>query len=140
MIMEEIVKLPHVITITKGLNKLNWPKVPKKFKNLLCVYYLFYKPIGIIKVGQSINMCTRFAGYESATNNYPKVQNNGSWRTVHKIYDLLEVGETIEIYARVYNHKKKYELHDGKRVYLTVNLNEMERIEQKKYKKTLLLK
>tara|TARA_B110000902_G_scaffold70904_1_gene84002 strand:+ start:39 stop:461 length:423 start_codon:yes stop_codon:yes gene_type:complete len=139
MIMEEIVKLPHVITITKTLDGLEWPKVPKKFKDLLCVYYCFYKPIGVIKVGQSVNMCERFGGYESAVNIYPKIPNNGSWRTVHKIYDLLKAGETIEIYARTYFNKKKYEIHEGKRVYLIVDLKRIEKIEKNKYRKTLLL-
>ena len=137
--MEEIVKLPHVITITKKPNELDWPKVPKKFKKLKCVYYMFYKPMGVIKVGQSIDMCSRFGSYESAVNVYPKIPNNGSWRTVHKIYDLLEVGETIEIYARIYENRKNYEIHEGRRIYLTVDLNKQEKIEKNKYKKTLLL-
>ena len=139
MIMEEIVKLPHVITITKTINGLDWPKVPKKFKDLLCVYYCFYEPIGVIKVGQSVDMCERFGGYENAVSIYPQKPNNGSWRTVHKIYDLLKVGETIEIYARTYFNKKKYEIHEGKRVYLTVDLRKLEKIEKDKYESTRIL-
>ena len=138
MIMEEIVKLPHILTIYRT-NNLDIPTISTEYKNIPCVYYLLYKN-KVIKVGQAINVCSRFAGYRSEAIKYPKHRTNGSWRTVKKLYEIMDIGETIEVYANFIKIEKQYVLLEGKRIPITVDLRKIESKKQDKYRETLLLK
>ena len=53
--------------------------------------------------------------------------------TVYKLNELMNVGQTAEIYAWFVESKKHYELHNGKRVPITVNMLKLENNEIKKY-------
>jgi len=138
MMMEEIVKLPHILTIYRT-NNLDVPTISTEYKNIPCVYYLLYKN-KVIKVGQAINVCSRFAGYRSEAITYPKHRTNGSWRTVKTLYETMNVGEIVTVYARFIEIKKQYVLLEGKRIPITVDLRKIESKEQDKYRETLLLK
>ena len=47
--MEEIVKNnTKVLTVTKEVNGLNWPKVLTKYAQIPAIYYIIYKDIYII--------------------------------------------------------------------------------------------
>ena len=135
----EIVKLPHILTITKEPNSLNIPSISTEYRDIPCVYYLLYKN-NPIKVGQATNVCNRFSGYRAEANTYPKHRTNGSWRTVKKLYEIMDVGETIEVYAKFIKIEKQYVLLEGKRIPITVDLRKIESNEQDKYRETLLLK
>jgi hypothetical protein len=137
--MEEIVKLPHILTITKEPNSLDIPNISTEYKDIPCVYYLLYKN-NVIKVGRTTDIYSRFADYRSEAKIYPEHKINGSWRTVKKLYEIMDVGETIEVYADFIKIKKQYEIHEGRRIYLTVDLRKTEKDEQDKYRETLLLK
>jgi hypothetical protein len=136
--MEEIVKLPHILTIYRT-NNLDIPTISTEYKNTPCIYYLVYKN-EIIKVGQAIDICKRFAGYRSEAIKYPQHRTNGSWRTVKKLYEIMDIGETLKIYANFIKIKNQYVLSEGKRIPITVDLRKKEKKEQNKYKPTLLLK
>ena len=136
--MKEIIKLPHILTIYRT-NNLDIPTIPTEYKNTPCIYYLVYKN-EVIKVGQAIDIYKRFAGYRSEAIKYPEHRTNGSWRTVKKLYEIMDIGETLKIYANFIKIKKQYVLLEGKRIPITVDLRKIESKEQDKYRKTLLLK
>ena len=138
MKMKEIVKLPNILTIYKT-NNLDIPTISTEYKDTPCIYYLLYRN-KVIKVGQAINVCSRFAGYRAEANTYPEHRTNGSWRTVKKLYEIMDIGETLKIYANFIKIKKQYVLLEGKRIPITVDLRKIESKEQDKYRKTLLLK
>ena len=137
--MEEIAKLPYILTITRDTESLHIPPISTEYKHIPCVYYLLYKG-NVIKVGQAIDVCSRFAGYRSEAITYPKHRTNGSWRTVKTLYETMNVGEIVAVYARFFKIKKQYVLLEGKRIPITVDLRKIESEEQDKYRKTLLLK
>ena len=133
--MKEIIKLPHILTIYRT-NNLDIPTIPTEYKNTPCIYYLVYKN-EVIKVGQAIDIYKRFAGYRSEAIKYPKHRTNGSWRTVKKLYEIMDIGETIEVYADFIKIEKQYVLLEGKRIPITVDLKGLETLERKKHKPLL---
>ena len=122
-----------VLTVTKTSNGLVWPTALSKYKR--AIYYIVFKDI-LVKVGQTKNFYKRSSAYKSEVNKLNEniaAGNNGSVATVYKLNELMNVGQTAEIYAWFVESKKHYELHNGKRVPITVNMLKLENNEIKKY-------
>ena len=144
MKMKEIVnkiKNNHVkvLTITKTKNGIEWPVISSKYQNIPVIYYIMLKYI-LIKVGQSKNLYKRNGSYRTETrklNENKKHGPNGSWITPHKLNELMNVGDTAEIYAWFVKPKKQYEVHDGRRVPITVNMFDLEKLERDRLKPLL---
>lgn len=121
-----------VLTITKTLEGLVWPIALTKYKR--AIYYIVFKDI-LIKVGQTKNFYSRSGSYRTEAkklNENKKPSNNGSPITVYKLNELMGIGDTAEIYAWFVEPKKQFEIHDGRRVPLTVNMLELETLERKR--------
>ena len=133
MILEEIINNnTKVLTVTKTSNGLVWPIALAKYKR--AIYYIVFKNI-LIKVGQTKNFYKRSGAYRTEAkklNENIEPSNNGSPITVYKLNELMGIGDTAEIYAWFVEPKKQFEIHDGRRVPLTVNMLELETLERKK--------
>ena len=89
----------------------------------------------------SIDLSLKFVWlFKSEAIKYPKHRDNGSWRTVKKLYETLNIGEIVKVYADFIKIEKQYVLLEGKRIPITVDLRKIESKEQDKYRETLLLK
>ena len=135
MINKEIVKNTHILTVTKESNTLDWPLVSTEYKNIPVVYYIMYNN-DVMKIGQTKNICSRFSSYRTEIGKYPEhsMPENGSWRTVKFLFEKMNVGEKAEIYAWFIKPKKQFEVHNGRKVPVTVDLDKLEKIERKKHK------
>jgi hypothetical protein len=133
MILEEIINNnTKVLTVTKTSNGLVWPIALAKYKR--AIYYIVFKNI-LIKVGQTKNFYKRSGAYRTEAkklNENIEPSNNGSPITVYKLNELMGIGDTAEIYAWFVEPKKQFEIHDGRRVPLTVNMLELETLERNK--------
>lgn len=121
-----------VLTVTKTLNGLVWPKALTKYKR--AIYYIIFKDI-LIKVGQTKDFYKRSGAYRTEAkklNESKEPSNNGSVATVYKLNELMDKGDTAEIYAWFVKPKKQYENHNGRRVPITVNMLELETLERNK--------
>jgi hypothetical protein len=140
MKVEEIVKNnTKVLTITKELNGLKWPKVLTKYKKIPTVYYIVYKGI-LVKIGISKNIYSRFCSYRTEVKKLNENLihgTNGSVLTVLKLNEIMSVGDSAEIYAWFIKPKKQFEIHNGRQVPITVDLIGLETLERKKYKPLL---
>ena len=137
--MKEIVKLPHILNITRiSKEQIDVGYPSTEYKNINCIYYFVFRN-KVIKVGQSINVCSRFATYRSVSNGYPQYREGGTYKTIDKIYQIMDIGEVIKIYAWFINIKKQYELQGGRRIPIKPNIRVLEKQEKDKYQKTLLL-
>tara|TARA_B100000424_G_scaffold186204_1_gene144506 strand:- start:63 stop:470 length:408 start_codon:yes stop_codon:yes gene_type:complete len=126
-----------VLTVTKTSNGLVWPKALSKYKR--CIYYIVFKDI-LVKVGQTKNFYSRSSSYRvevKKLNENVTPSNNGSVATVYKLDELMSVGDTAEIYAWFVKPKKQYEVHDGRRVPITVNMFDLEKLERDRLKPLL---
>tara|TARA_B100000424_G_scaffold218471_1_gene176818 strand:- start:47 stop:463 length:417 start_codon:yes stop_codon:yes gene_type:complete len=131
-IKEIINNYNKILTVTKTPEGLVWPvsTTPKR-----CIYYIIFNNI-LVKIGQTKNFNKRSNSYRveaKKLNLNQKASNNGSVATVYKLNELMNVGQTAEIYAWFVESKKHYELHNGKRVPITVNMLKLENNEIKKY-------
>ena len=126
-----------VLTVTKTSSGLVWPKALSKYKR--CIYYIVFKDI-LVKVGQTKNFYSRSSSYRvevKKLNENVTPSNNGSVATVYKLDELMSVGDTAEIYAWFVKPKKQYEVHDGRRVPITVNMFDLEKLERDRLKPLL---
>ena len=126
-----------VLTVTKISSGLVWPKALSKYKR--CIYYIVFKDI-LVKVGQTKNFYSRSSSYRvevKKLNENVTPSNNGSVATVYKLDELMSVGDTAEIYAWFVKPKKQYEVHDGRRVPITVNMFDLEKLERDRLKPLL---
>ena len=126
-----------VLTVTKTSSGLVWPKALSKYKR--CIYYIVFKDI-LVKVGQTKNFYSRSSSYRvevKKLNENVTPSNNGSVATVYKLDELMSVGDTAEIYAWFVKPKKQYEVHDGRRVPITVNMLDLEKLERDRLKPLL---
>ena len=134
--MEEIVKNnTKVLTITKEVNGLNWPKVLTKYAKIPTIYYIIYKDI-LVKIGESKNIYSRFSSYRTEVKKLNENlihSTNGSVLTVHKLNELMDVGDNVYIYAWFIQPKKQFEIHDNRQVPITIDLVKLETLERKKY-------
>ena len=134
--MEEIVKNnTKVLTITKEVNGLNWPKVLTKYAQIPAIYYIIYKDI-LVKIGESKNIYSRFSSYRTEVKKLNENlihSTNGSVLTVHKLNELMDVGDNVYIYAWFIQPKKQFEIHDNRQVPITIDLVKLETLERKKY-------
>ena len=91
--MEEIVKNnTKVLTVTKEVNGLNWPKVLTKYAQIPAIYYIIYKDI-LVKIGESKNIYSRFSSYRTEVKKLNENlihSTNGSVLTVHKLNELMD--------------------------------------------------
>ena len=120
-----------VLTVTKTLKGLVWP-IAKTNKR--AIYYIIFNGI-LVKVGQTSNFYKRSGAYRTEAkklNENRDPSNNGSPITVYKLNELMSIGQTAEIYAWFVEPKKQYEIHDGRRVPLTVNMLKLETLERKR--------
>ena len=127
-----------VLTVTKTSNGLVWPTALSKYKR--AIYYIVFKDI-LVKVGQTKNFYKRSSAYKSEVNKLNEniaAGNNGSVATVYKLNELMNVGDTAEIYAWFVKPKKQYEVHDGRRVPITVNMLDLEKLERDRLKPLLI--
>jgi hypothetical protein len=91
-------------------------------------------------VGQTKNFYSRSSSYRvevKKLNENVTPSNNGSVATVYKLDELMSVGDTAEIYAWFVKPKKQYEVHDGRRVPITVNMFDLEKLERDRLKPLL---
>ena len=134
--MEEIVKNnTKVLTVTKEVNGLNWPKVLTKYAQIPAIYYIIYKDI-LVKIGESKNIYSRFSSYRTEVKKLNENlihSTNGSVLTVHKLNELMDVGDNVYIYAWFIQPKKQFEIHDNRQVPITIDLVKLETLERKKY-------
>ena len=134
--MEEIVKNnTKILTVTKEVNGLNWPKVLTKYAQIPAIYYIIYKDI-LVKIGESKNIYSRFSSYRTEVKKLNENlihSTNGSVLTVHKLNELMDVGDNVYIYAWFIQPKKQFEIHDNRQVPITIDLVKLETLERKKY-------
>ena len=134
--MEEIVKNnTKILTITKEVNGLNWPKVLTKYAKTPAIYYIIYKDI-LVKIGESKNIYSRFSSYRTEVKKLNENlihSTNGSVLTVLKLNELMDVGDNAYIYAWFIKPKKQFEIHDNRQVPITIDLIKLETLERKKY-------
>ena len=134
--MEEIVKNnTKILTVTKEVNGLNWPKVLTKYAQIPAIYYIIYKDI-LVKIGESKNIYSRFSSYRTEVKKLNENlihSTNGSVLTVHKLNELMDVGDNVYIYAWFIKPKKQFEIHDNRQVPITIDLVKLETLERKKY-------
>tara|TARA_B100000780_G_C21008971_1_gene403966 strand:+ start:117 stop:536 length:420 start_codon:yes stop_codon:yes gene_type:complete len=131
-IQEIINSNTKVLTVTKTLEGLVWPIALTKYKR--AIYYIVFNNI-LVKVGQTSNFYERSAAYRTEAkklNENLEPSNNGSPITIHKLNELMNIGQTAEIYAWFVESKKQYEVQDGRRVPLTVNMLGLETLERKR--------
>ena len=135
-IKEIINNYNKILTVTKTPEGLVWPvsTTPKR-----CIYYIIFNNI-LVKIGQTKNFNKRSNSYRveaKKLNLNQKASNNGSVATVYKLNELMNVGDTAEIYAWFVKPKKQYEVHDGRRVPITVNMFDLEKLERDRLKPLL---
>ena len=117
-----------------------------------CIYYLFemYDPLNwksVIKVGQSIQLSTRWRGYTTKLNSYHKkgklgTKDNGNFKTSKTILELFEKNTNdFEIHAVVWfldPLKKHTEIQNNIKIPLSPDLRKLEALEKLKFNNLLL--